>query len=91
MTYAAHWREHVLPRVHERARFYAISVVFGHIDDPTTPLRDLSYAEALDQTMAYALSWGAHRLPDQVLRDLEDHIAAMILATIDKLETSNGR
>jgi len=87
MSYADDWREHVLPRCHATARYHAIGVVYGH----GRTLRELSYSEAIDQTMAFALKWGADRLSDPVFRDLEDHLSRYILATIDQLEAVNVR
>jgi len=87
MSYADHWREHVLPRCHLTARWLAIGVVYGH--GPT--LHPICFSDAIDQTMAFAMKWGAHRLTDPVFRDLEEHLAAYILSTIDQLEARNVR
>lgn len=63
--------------------------MFGTVTQPDGtlgPLRAVSYAEAIDETMRLAIQWGAHRLTDPVFADLEEHVAAYILKTMETLD-----
>lgn len=95
MTYAEHWREHCLPRCALYARERAIEVAFGTVYQPDGwtlgPLREVTFSEAMDASMAHALRWGADRLTDPVFRDLEAYLANQIAATIETTEALRGR
>lgn len=76
MTFPAHFREHVLPRLRRLVTAEAFCVVRGA----------QSWSEAFDGTMRYAQRYGALYLPPGVFADLDDWISATLLEEIVRQE-----
>lgn len=72
MTFPAHFRKHVMPRLQNLVTAEAVCVS-----------REVeTFSGACDAVMAYARRYGALHLPDDKLLDLEDWIATELLSQI---------
>lgn len=78
--FAAHFREHVTPRLRNLAAAEAMCVV----------RRVQGFNEAWDAIWAYARNHGAVYLPAHLIDELDDWICRALLTEIDRLEKDGG-